>query len=98
MFTEKKKTDLELLRALCDCETLSDKEREAFESMLARTKGGRFELTSSQRQWVEDAHKKHELDAGEVQNLVSSGQVPRGKETHFPFETMARPLKPPGRK
>lgn len=97
MFQEKKKTDLELLKALVECDALSDKEREAFESMLGRSKGGRFELTSAQRQWVEDAYRKHDLDAGEAQNLVSSGQVPRGREVTFPFESMPRPLKPPGR-
>lgn len=97
MFHEKKKTDFELLRALCDCDALSNKERDAFESMKARLKDGRQELSSAQRQWVEDAYKKHELDAEESQNLVSTGQVPRGREVKFPFETMPRPLKPPGR-
>lgn len=96
MFQEKRKTDLELLKALTECDALSDKEREAFESMLVRSKGGRVELTSAQRQWVEDAYKKYDLDV-EAQNLVSSGQVPRGREVKFPFESMPRPLKPPGR-
>jgi hypothetical protein len=98
MFEPKKVSEFEMLKALCEHDGLTDKEREAFESMMARTKGGRFPLSPAQKDWVEGAYKKHELDAGEAQNLVSSGQVPRGKETNFPFETMARPLKPPGRK
>jgi len=97
MFTEKKVSEFEMLKALCEHDGLTDKEREAFESMLARTKGGRFPLSPAQRDWVDGAYRKHELDAGEAQNLVSSGQVPRGKETNFPFESMPRPLKPPGR-
>jgi hypothetical protein len=97
MFTEKKLSEFEMLKALCEHDALTDKEREAFESMMARSKGGRFPLSPAQRDWVEGAYKKHELDAGEAQNLVSSGQVPRGKPTNFPFETMVRPLKPPGR-
>lgn len=97
MFAEKKLSEFEMLKALCEHDGLTDKEREAFESMLARTKGGRFPLSPAQKDWVDGAYRKHELDAG-AQNLVSSGQVPRGKETNFPFETMARPLRPPGRK
>lgn len=98
MWQEKERTDFEMLRALVEHDGLTDKEREAFESMKARSRDGRLPLTSAQREWVKGAYKKYELDAGEAQNLVSSGQVPRGKEVTFPFETMPRPLKPPGRK
>lgn len=98
MFQERRKTDFELLKALVEHDGLSSKEREAFESMLHRSKDGRFELSPAQRRWVEDAYRKYELDADEAQNLVSSGQVPRGREVKFPFETMPRPLKPPGRR
>lgn len=97
MFKEKLVSDFDMLKALCDHDGLTDKERSAFESMLTRMQGGRFPLTQPQRDWVESSYKKYELDAGESQNLVSSGQVPRGKEVTFPFETMPRPLKPPGR-
>ncbi len=96
MFQERKRTDFELLRALTECDALTDKEREAFGSMFSAVKAKR-ELTGAQRKWAEDAYKKYELDADEAQNLVSSGQVPRGREVKFPFETMPRPLKPPGR-
>lgn len=86
-----------MLRSLCDYDGLTDKERSAFSSMFGVVRSGKS-LTSAQRDWVESSYKKYELDAANAQNLVSSGQVPRGKEVKFPFETMPRPLKPPGRK
>ena len=97
MFQEREKTDFEMLRALVEHDGLTDKEREAFESMKARSRDGKFPLSPAQREWVKSAYKKYELDAGEAQNLVSTGQVPRGKPTNFPFETMPLPKKPPGK-
>lgn len=98
------RTDLSMLRALTDPDHVSelqDSEREAFNDMLGRIESGRaVRLTEKQRTWVEGVYLKLHLDAKEPsENLFSSGKVkkPEGPVKVFPFETMARPLKPPGR-
>ncbi len=98
------RTDLSMLRALVDPDNtaeLQDSEREAFNDMLGRIESGRGSMLSAkQREWVERVYLKLHLDASEPsENLFSSGKVkkPEGPPKVFPFETMPRPLKPPGR-
>lgn len=86
-----------MLQALIRDDRLTEKERGAFDGMLRSIASG-TKLSSIQRDWFRDSYRKYELDANTSENLVSSGAVPRGKETKFPFESMTRPLKPPGRK
>ena len=54
-------------------------------------------LTLRQKAWIAEAYQEHELDADDVENLVSSGQVPRGKPVILPDVLRRLPLKPPGR-
>lgn len=96
------RTDKSMLIALTDPDVkLQDNEREAFNDMLGRLESGRqTKLSEKQRQWVEGVYLKLHLDAQEPsENLYSSGKVakPTGPTKVFPFETMPRPLKPPGR-
>jgi hypothetical protein len=88
--------DHEMLQALIHDERLIDKDRHAFEGMLRTVTGGR-KLSKPQRDWAEDAFKKYGLEVGFAENLVSSGEVVRGKEVKMLYENMPRPLKPPGR-
>lgn len=96
------RTDRSMLQALTDPDVrLQDNEREAFADMLAKLETGRqIRLSEKQRQWVEGVYLKLHLDAKEPsENLFSSGRVkpPTGPVKVFPFETMPKPLKPPGR-
>ena len=80
---------------------LSDREQEAFHSMLTQLRTGRKKvLSSNQREWVERIWMDFQLDAGEVQNLWSSGKVKASLEPSekMEFEKMPKPLRPPGRK
>jgi hypothetical protein len=51
-------------------------------------------LSERQREW---AQRVADIP-GEYKNLVSSGQVPRGREVPTPAVLQNRPLKPPGRR
>lgn len=91
----------EVLRA-----DLRENEEDAFADMLYQLEqSSTATLTTKQREWVravaerEHADYDDALDGEEYENLVSSGKVKANPNApKFPFETMARPLKPPGRK
>jgi hypothetical protein len=91
--------DLKKLEALLDNEGLDDWETEAFEGMREKlSKNSNYKLTVRQRDKVEQAWEKLEMDAEEgSKNLFSSGKVPAISTIRLPYEDMPRPLKPPGR-
>lgn len=91
--------DLKKLEALLDNEGLDDWETEAFESMRENlSKNSGYKLTTRQRDKMEQAWGKLEMDAEEgSQNLCSSGKVLAVSSVRLPYEDMPRPLKPPGR-
>lgn len=101
------RTDRSMLVALSNpdiSDKLTEDERNAFTDMLGRMESGSSpKLSPKQRLWAERIYLKLHLDAEEPsENLVSSGRVRRPKPEEgpvkvFPFETMHRPLKPPGR-
>jgi hypothetical protein len=84
-------SDREMLAKLLAHE-LKDEEREAFADMLEGLNGKWRQLTEKQRAW---ASKRLDELAPTYSNLVSSGQVPRGKEVQLMFKP--GPLKPPRR-
>jgi hypothetical protein len=87
------------LSALLGEQDLPQDERAAFQDMLNQLNQEIIpRLTENQRKWVGKAFRKRNLDDLETENLVSTGQIPRGKEVHLPYEDMPRPLKPPPRK
>ena len=88
--------DHEILQALTRDDRLTDKERHVFEGMLRTVTGG-TKLSKPQRDWAVDAFTRYGLEANFAENLVSSGEVVRGKEVKMLYENMPRPLKPPGR-
>jgi len=91
-------TDKEMLEALLVVDKLGDEEEDAFRDMLHRLRQGyQKELTSAQRSWVKGRYLHFELDADEgALNLVSSGKVAKTKVV-LPYESLPRPVKPPGR-
>ena len=91
--------DRELLGKLLAREELNDDEREAFADMLQQLNDkwpvltdGLRGLSLKQRAWAES--RFGELEPC-YENLVSSGQVPRGREVQLLFAP--GPLKPPRR-
>ena len=87
--------DLKLLLALVDehSHELTEGESEAFQDMLDRVRrGGRMSL--KQKQWAQKTLEKFQPT---YENLVSSGQVPRGKEVPLPEVLRNLPMRPPGR-
>lgn len=90
--------DLRKLDVLLSTDSLDEWEKEAFESMRQRLEKKGAALTDRQRQKVDGAWERLELDAEDgAKNLWSSGKVPAGKSIRLPYEDMPRPLKPPGR-
>jgi hypothetical protein len=77
-----------MLRALLRDSRLTPKERKAFEGMLRTVSGRR--LTNIQRGWVQDTFTKYQPA------LVS--EPPATEEPKPTYESMPRPMKPPGRK
>ncbi len=95
-------TDVEKLRQVIASEafdTLDAKTREAFPRMLEDIESGRFRtLTERQRDWVDGVRARLELDAGDAENLFSSGLVPIGAPVETPAVLRNLPKKPPVRK
>lgn len=89
-----------MLRDVLECSDIFDSEEHAFSDMLDRLENNlQKELTERQREWVQKTADRVGVFVGDYQNLVSSGQVkPNPNAPKFPFETMPRPLKPPGRR
>lgn len=87
-----------MLDALLRSDRLSDREEEAFQGM--RNRLGPNGLSKSQRDWVQDRYRAYELDSDDVENLVSTGQIPDAEKVlpKFDWEKMPKPLKPPPRK
>lgn len=94
-------TDATILDALVKSDQLTSQERDAFEGMRDRLTSTRA-LSSAQRGWAEDRYRAYQLDADQPsENLASSGKVKITDEERakvYPWEKMARPLKPPNRK
>jgi len=102
MLTDLEPTDLEMLDALSrlDADKLNAQEEEAFPAMLDRLRRGvQKKLTTKQHDWVKSRYLHFDLDADSpAMNLVSSGQVPvPANMPVFPYEKLARPMRPPGR-
>lgn len=95
-------SDMELLRTLLNSGLLLESELKAFSAMLWRLEEGKFDsLTARQREWTEDVYDKYDLQSQEgAKNLISSGKyVPTSEERvkKYSWESMPKPLKPPGR-
>lgn len=91
--------DLKKLDTLLEYESLDDWEKEAFSSMREKLSQTCQKLSTSQRSKVMKAWKRLGLDADDgAKNLWSSGKVPEGNRVKLAYESMPRPLKPPGRK
>jgi hypothetical protein len=77
---------------------ISDSERESFEDMYEKLLSTLMEhLTERQRAWVKSVYDRCVPD---YQNLISTGQAPRGKEVPT-IELLKRenlPLKPPSKR
>lgn len=95
-------TDLDLLDALLDDDRLTDKERNAFSEMHERLRIHAFgydSLSPRQRDWADNVFHRLEL-VTITENLVPSGRVspsPAERAKRYPYESLPRPLKPPGR-
>lgn len=89
---------MQMLETLLGYETLDDWEKKAFASMKEKLQQSDRALTKGQREKVDVAWKRLGLDADtdKTVNLWSSGKVPMGKPSDFPYNLL-RPLKPPGR-
>jgi len=91
--TDDRESDLVMLQELLDEEQITDREREAFRSMLDNLDKWHA-LTDAQRRW---ARMVHDRFRPAYQNLVSEGKVPRGREVPEPKALQHKPRKPPGR-
>lgn len=94
-------TDRAMLDALLGSDRLTAYEEEAFSDIRGQIERTMRPVTKAQRMWIENRYKALELDAAEpAKNLVSSGQVPRGREVETPellrYENL--PKAPPGRR
>jgi len=89
-----------LRRLVLECgERLGDREKVAFPDMLERMEAGRLQrFSKTQKEWIEGAYVRMELEADEVENLFSTGRVPVGAPVAMAPVLANRPLKPPGRK
>lgn len=91
------KKDLEMLERLEGDMDLSEVERDAFDEMLRGLRGGQWQkLTDKQRAWANAVAVR--IGAIGCANLVSSGQVSRGREVETPEVLRHLPMKPPGRR
>lgn len=99
--------DVSMLKTLVNGGLLDQETQYAFDDMLTQLtmdlgagRTAQRELTVPQREWVINKFETlcdDDNDGGEALNLVSSGQVKRGKEVAPAPVLMNRPLKPPGR-
>lgn len=96
-----RKTGVQMLHALLDSDRLTDDEHRAFSGMLHRIEGMPYKLTERQRVWVEEVYDRLDLQSEEpAENLISSGAykpTAQERERKFPWESMPKPRKPPGR-
>lgn len=84
--------DVALLKEAIEMAPIATKD--SFEDMLERLEEHpTWTLTQKQRSWAREIVGKPVYE-----NLVSSGQVPRGREVPTPAVLQHRPLKPPGRR
>ena len=96
--------DISMLKNLLDGGQLDQETHYTFEDMLTQLtmdlgagRTAQRELTLPQREWVTNKFEALCDDGGEALNLVSSGQVKRGKEVAPAPVLRNLPLKPPGR-
>jgi hypothetical protein len=80
---------------------LADSEREAFTDMRAALRAfpadaeGRRQLSAKQREWLRGVRDRL---VPQYENLVSAGNVPRGREVPTPAVLQILPKKPPTRR
>lgn len=94
-----KKTDLQVLRALLSMPSgkLTPQEKRAFQEMFDKVMTGHLlKLSPKQRIWAESIYDKHDLDK-ERTPPKDIQVVDKSLVKKFSFDTMAKPLKPPGR-
>lgn len=90
--------ELHLLRGLLAVEALAEAEREAFEGMLEWLAGAeRGHLSRKQREWVDAAAERHEVDDG-ADPAERNRNVPRGAEVAPAWDASRLPKRPPGRR
>jgi hypothetical protein len=89
--------DLRLLERLLAMD-LSTADEEILKSMKRQLDSQRSRALSERQREVARAIADRKGDVGEYENLVSSGKVPNKSTKVFDFETMKRPMVPPGRK
>jgi hypothetical protein len=71
--------DAELIDTILECRGLTEREREAFESMRDWLDQGEGRgLSAKRREWALAVATAQNLVAEETQNLWSEGKVPRG--------------------
>jgi hypothetical protein len=89
--------DVELLTRLIDdhWHELQEWEGNAFTDMFDALEAGQGELTDKQRSRVREAAERVGATI-EYENLISTGQVPRGREVEMLVKD--KPLRPPTRK
>jgi hypothetical protein len=86
-------TDIQMLREVLAEDSLTITERDAFVGMLDDLDEFNC-LTAPRREWLTRTHQRfHPV----YENLVSSGQVPRGREVPEPAALQFKPKRPPGR-
>jgi hypothetical protein len=91
------RTDRATLSALLTCGKLTSSERTAFQQMYDDIMGGRvIDLSKKQRLWADSLFEKYKLYEERAATRAAARTRIRTEEKHG-FETMPRPLKPPGR-
>lgn len=91
--------DTDKLRQILHDERIRPDEETAFRSMLDTLESGRYSsLTEKQRAWVDGVRARLELDAGDAENLYSSGLVPTGRPVETPDVLRKLPMRPPGKR
>lgn len=93
-------SDLALLRQALDLDDLPDNTRDAFSYMRTRLSRAYplLEMTDKQRAWVTGALERRGEGAETSLNLISAGEVPRGREVAPADSLKNLPKKPPGRR
>ncbi len=98
MTDEHRDTDLRALNGLLDSESLSDKERIAFENMLADITGATSfrQLSRKQREWALSVCDRFAIVV--VDPHIRNKDVPRGREVETPAILLSLPKSPPKRR
>lgn len=97
MAVKRERSDKATLNALLTCGRLTSSEQTAFQQMYDDLMGGKIiELSKKQRLWADSVYEKYKV--GDIRATVRKEARARvQKPEKYPWETMPRPLKPPGR-